>query len=421
MILTIPTLNSVSFLSPSFLFASSNNSSLTNDLDASKTPFEISGEIKGLINAAVDTNKTNAGVVVGLVDPNGTQFYGYGKMSNANNTTVDQDSIFAIGSNTKVFTVILLADMVENGMLKLDDPIQKYLPQNITIPQYKGHEITVGDLATHTSGLPEFPPNYCPTAFGNAHAAQTPNDMIQTHVDLMNCTENYGFDQLYQGLSNTTISREPGSKVEYSTFGSALLGDILVSISNSSSYDELLKERILNVLGMDSTSINLSDAQKSQLAIGHLYGRELPIWNLSNPIVAGGGLHSSASDMLKFLSANMGLIKTKLDKAMQESHLIRLDTGHTLPNNLKATANDNTTSGFYAGLGWFITTDFGNEIIWHNGATLDGYNAFMAFNPASDRGIVILVSSDTENADLSLAGAFKSNYLSYLVWNLLKG
>ena len=78
--------------------------------------------------------------------------------------------------------------MVEDGLIKLDDPIQKYLPQNITVPQYNGHEITVGDLATHTSGLPEFPPNYCPTAFGNAHAAQTPNDMIQTHVDLMNCT-----------------------------------------------------------------------------------------------------------------------------------------------------------------------------------------------------------------------------------------
>jgi serine-type D-Ala-D-Ala carboxypeptidase/endopeptidase len=105
---------------------------------------------------------------------------------------------------------------------------------------------------------------------------------------------------------------------------------------------------------------------------------------------------------------------------MQESHLIRLDTGRVLPNNLNAAANDNTTSGFYAGLEWFITTGFGNEIIWHNGATLDGYNAFMAFNPSSDRGIVILLSSHTENADLSLAGTFKGNYPSYLVWNLLK-
>ena len=108
-------------------------------------------------------------------------------MSNANNVTVDQNSIFAIGSNTKVFTAILLADMVEDGLIKLDDPIKKYLPPNVTVPQYEGHEITVGDLASHTSGLPEFPPNYCPTAFANAHVAQTPNDIIQTHVNLMNC------------------------------------------------------------------------------------------------------------------------------------------------------------------------------------------------------------------------------------------
>ena len=133
-----------------------------------------------------------------------------------------QDSIFAIGSNTKVITAILLDDMVEDGMLQVRRSYAKISSTGITIPQYKGHEITVGDLATHTSGLPEFPPTYCPTGFENAHSAQTPNDKIQTHAYLMNCPENYGFDQLYQGLSNTTISREPGSKVEYSTFGSSL-------------------------------------------------------------------------------------------------------------------------------------------------------------------------------------------------------
>ena len=94
------------------------------------------------------------------------------------------------------------------------------------------------------------------------------------------------------------------------TFGSALLGNILTLKSNMSSYEELLTKRVLNVLGMDSTSINLSDAQKSRLAIGHPYGQELPSLNFSNPIAPGGGLYSSASDMLKFISANMGLIKT---------------------------------------------------------------------------------------------------------------
>jgi CubicO group peptidase (beta-lactamase class C family) len=173
---------------------------------------------------------------------------------------------------------------------------------------------------------------------------------------------------------------------------------------------------------MDSTSVNLSDEQKSRLAAGHLYGQELPILNLSNPLAPGGALYSSASDMLKFLSANMGLIKTKLSNAMQESHLIRHSTGLVIPNNIDVSSNNTTTgTGFYVGLGWFVTTDFGNEIIWHNGATGGGYNAFMAFNPITDRGIVILCSSDKRDADITLAGLHNDNNLSYLVWNLLKG
>jgi CubicO group peptidase (beta-lactamase class C family) len=396
------------------------NSFLSQDgLDDPKSTFKITDNLKNLLKDIVDNNKTNAAFVVGLVDPNGTQFYGYGDMSTANKTIVDKNTIFAIGSNTKVFTAMLLADMVEDGLINLEDPIEKYLPPNMTVPQYKGHKITIEDLATHTSGLPEFPANYC-TNFATANP-QTPSDIIQNRLDLMNCTKNYTSDQFYQSLSNTTISREPGTKVEYSTFGSALLGNILLSKSNMSSYEELLKKRILNVLGMNDSSIYLSEAQKSRLAIGHLYGQELPLLNFSNSIVPGGGLYSSASDMLKFLSANIGLIKTKLDKPMQESHLILHDTGLTIPNNKKISNQNLTNSGFYIGLGWFVTTDFGNEIIWHNGATAGGYNAFMGFNPVTDRGIVILCSSVVDNADISIAGLYNNNALSTLVWNLLKG
>ncbi len=82
-------------------------------------------------------------------------------------------------------------------------------------------------------------------------------------------------------LSNTTLPREPGSKFDYSNFGMGILGHILTLKSNISSYDELLSKRILDVLGMNSTSIGLSDAQKSRLAIGHFNGQELPTWNTS--------------------------------------------------------------------------------------------------------------------------------------------
>jgi D-alanyl-D-alanine-carboxypeptidase/D-alanyl-D-alanine-endopeptidase len=138
-------------------------------------------------------------------------------------------------------------------------------------------------------------------------------------------------------------------------------------------------------------------------------------------MVPEGGLYSSAADMLKFISANIGLIKTKLDNAMQESHLIRHSTGQLIPNNIRVSGNtgNNTILEFYVGLGWFITTNLGKEIIWHNGATGGGYNAFMAFNPTTHRGIVLLCSTDRSDVDISTLVLNQKDKISSLIWNLL--
>ena len=264
---------------------SPNPSSAANkEKNNSTSTFEITDQIKALINDRLDKNKTNAAIAIGFVDQNGTQFYGHGKMSNTSNATVDENTIFSIGSITKVFTTTLLADMVNKRLINLDDPIEKYLPSNVTVPQYNGHKITIEDLATHTSGLPEFPDNFCPS-FDPAKTEVV--DSIQFRKDLFNCTKNYTFDPFYQGLSNTTIPREPGSQVEYSTFGIGLLGHILTLKSNMPSFDKLLDHNILDVLGMNDTSFVLSDSQKSRLAVGHFNGQELPTWNMSSPLAPG--------------------------------------------------------------------------------------------------------------------------------------
>jgi serine-type D-Ala-D-Ala carboxypeptidase/endopeptidase len=122
--------------------------------------------------------------------------------------------------------------------------------------------------------------------------------------------------------------------------------------------------------------------------------------------------------MLKFISANIGLIKTKLDNAMQESHLIRHNIGLLIPNNIDVSGN-NANIELYVGLGWGITTNLGNEIIWHNGATSGGYNAFMAFNPTTGRGIVVLCNTDRTDVDISNLGLNQKGMLSSLIWNLL--
>jgi serine-type D-Ala-D-Ala carboxypeptidase/endopeptidase len=381
--------------------------SLNNKIEEQKI-FKITDKLRETIQSLVDNNKTNAAIVVGLVDPNGTQFYGYGNMSNANHIIVNKDTIFAIGSITKVFTTILLADMVNRGLVNLDDPIEKYLPTSIKVPTFNGQKITLENLATHTSGLSEFPSSHCVSNFNGTD--DDDEDSIQARLFFIECDKNYTFDQLYQDLSNTTLIREPGLKFEYSTFGISLLGHIL-ALKSGMSYDRLVEERILNVLGMNSTSIVLSDAQKSRLAIGHLNGQELPFWNTSRPIAPAGGLHSSVADLLKFASANLGLIDTKINDAMKESHIIIHDSrlGKAFSNNYTA----------YVSLGWIIATNFGIQIVEHNGETADGYNSFIALNTSKDKGIVIIASASSIDIDVANIVFGPRDDLSRLIWNLL--
>src|SRR4051812_35516551 len=389
-------------------------SSLQNKMNNMTSNTELISKIKNEIKDTVDKNSSKSAIAIGFVDPNGTQAFGYGKLSNSHNSTVDRNTIFGIGSVTKVFTTILLADMVKDGIVKLNDPIDKYLPSNVTVPQYKGHKITLEDLATHTSGLPEFPSNYCKYYWDNFDKNLT----LQFRTDTIKCSKNYSTDQLYQGLSNTTISREPGSKFQYSSFGSSLLGHILTQKSNMSSWNELVEKRILSVLGMNSTGIDLANEQKSRLAVGHLNNNELPFGSLNPTIVPSGGLYLTIDDMLKFVSANMGLIKTKIDNVMQESHLIRHYNGFLGPNNVKL-IDKNNGEGVYTGLGWVINTNYGHEIIWHNGVTADGYNAIIAFNPTTHKGIVLIASAGQNNIEIANIGFSHNHGLAYLIWKYL--
>jgi serine-type D-Ala-D-Ala carboxypeptidase/endopeptidase len=144
----------------------------------------------------------DASIVVGIITPNGTQVFGYGNMSKANSTKVNGNTIFDTASLTKTFTTTLLADMVKQGLVNLEDPIELYLPTNVKAPTYNGHDITLEDLATHTSGLPGFPAGW-----------------IRNHT--------YSTQQVYGFLSNATLQSEPGAKANYSDFGMGLLGHIL--------------------------------------------------------------------------------------------------------------------------------------------------------------------------------------------------
>jgi serine-type D-Ala-D-Ala carboxypeptidase/endopeptidase len=321
-------------------------------------------------------------IVIGIVSPNGTQVYSYGNISKENSTNVNGDSIFDIGSITKTFTTTLLVDMVKRGLISLDDPIENYLPNNVKVPMYNGRTITIENLATHTSGLPDFPAGW-------------------------NRNQSYTNEQVYNFLSNITLQTEPGVFANYSDFGMGLLGHIL-AIKSGISYERLVKDRILNVLGMDSTGIAMNstnvtypDILKSRLAVGHSGGEEVALEFIPEALQPAGALYSTANDLMKYLSANLGLINTKINDILEETHLIRAE--YQQPQATRATAelfsSNKSLSTSYVGLGWFIDTDLGAEIIQHSGS-IDGYSSFIGFNPDKQVGFVELCSC--EGADMPM-------------------
>jgi CubicO group peptidase (beta-lactamase class C family) len=113
--------------------------------------------IKDNLALRIDRQRDGVGIVVGLIDRDGRRVVAHGRCKRGGRRLVDGDTLFEIGSNGKVFTSLLLSDMVRRGEAALDDPVAKYLPGRVTVPERGGRQITLADLATHTSGLPRMP------------------------------------------------------------------------------------------------------------------------------------------------------------------------------------------------------------------------------------------------------------------------
>ncbi len=304
--------------------------------------------------------------MVGIVDDNGTRAIGYGKPSLDSDQTVDGDTVFEIGSVTKVFTATLLAEMAERGEVSLDDPISKYLPKSVKTPTRNGKEITLLALATHTSGFPKMPTNWAPRDNRNPYA-------------------DYTLEQMYAFLSGYTLTRDIGSQFEYSNYGGALLGHIL-ALRAGTDYETLVQTRILKPLTMKSTGVRLTPDMATHLAQGYYSGLR-PATNWDLPTFTGaGGLRSTANDMMKFVAANLGLIKSPLLAAMQMTHQPRHNTD---------------LSNAQIGLCWVILRQFDTEIVCHNGQT-GGYHAFVGFDKSKRKGVVVLSNSANNIDDIGL-------------------
>ena len=310
----------------------------------------------------MDVGRDTPGLVAAFLDGDRQRVTAYGQSGAVNNRPLDGDTVFEIGSITKVFTALLFADMVLKGELAPDDPAAKYLPASVKMPDFEGTPITLMDLATYTSGLPRMPSNFAP------------KDPANPYID-------YAAERLYDYLSNYKLAYKPGKHYEYANLGFGLLGHIL-ELRGGKSYEELVVSRICAPLGMDDTRITLSDSMQQRLARGHNAALE-PVANWEFAALAGAGaLRSTANDLLKFLRMCMNPADDPVAAALKMTLSQR-----------RPRAKERDVS-----LGWFVASRFEDEVIWKSGGT-GGYATFIGYSTKTRRNFILLSNAADYDAN----------------------
>lgn len=344
--------------------------------------------------------KHSGALVIGIHDNGKEKIFYYG-----NNQIPDSTSIFELGGITESFTSVLFADMSVKGIIKMDERLKDFLPVTVPAPVYQKiictradetsqlkqmgeHEnvrinftpfvcfpdpstkpqvIILCDLATHTTGLPE-----------------TPFNLKKNKDDPF---ANYTKENLYDFLKEYRFDEPLGYDYNHSGLGIALLGHAL-SLKSKTDFDTLITQRIFNPLQMSDTRIHLSQSEQQRLLQGHdKDGNRVPNWNY-DVMAPAGGMHSTISDMMKFLRVNMSTKKDALANILDYTHNARL----------KLTGKKKDTE---IALGWKINSLAADEkrVVWQEGST-GGFSSYIGFVETNHTGVVILSSVSKNNTNV---------------------
>jgi CubicO group peptidase (beta-lactamase class C family) len=312
--------------------------------------------VQAALRQAVGTRAGVAGMLAVIIDESGSHMTSWGS-SGVPGLPLDGEAVFEIMSITKVLTSLLLVDMVGRGEVALADPVAKYLPSSLKLHDERG-PIRLVDLATYTSGLPNMPTNLPPNWYA-----------------LPNPLADYTEAQFFAFLSDYVPRYAPGTHYEYANAGFGLLG-IALARRAGKTYEELLIERVCAPLGLAHTRINLTNDMRRHLVQGH--GVDLKpthIWDFT-ALPGAGYARSSANDLTSFIKACLGFVKTPLSGSLARMREIQRPTG--LP-------------GTNAGMGWYLTEDKGDQIVWKSGLSA-GCNTFIGYSPQRRRGAILLAN-----------------------------
>lgn len=309
-------------------------------------------ELEKVLKHKIETEKLSVGIAVAIIENGQVSFINVGVANKETAQKIDQNTLFEIGSVSKVMTTTALATFVEEGKLKLSDPVQNYLPNSVRLPMKNDKAITFESLANHRSGLPRLPSNMPFSKPLNPYA-------------------DYTTEMMYEFLNQYTLPRELGESPEYSNLAVGLLGHTLAKIDDMN-YEQMLMQRVLKPLKMNDTFVDVPKSVQTRRSKGHNGSLETTdYWQL--PAMAGAGaVVSDPSDMALFLKANMQ--QNELASAINLTHQPTADFG-----------NSHTK----VGLGWIIQSTAEGDVYMHNGQT-GGFASFIGFNPTLHKGIVIL-------------------------------
>lgn len=320
-----------------------------------------SGDIRQLLAARMQRN--GVGVVVGVIEPAGRRIVSHGRSGAADGRALDGDTVFQIGSLTKPFTGLLLAEMVRSGEVKLEDALQKYLPADVQMP-VRSQSINLLHLATHRSGLPSMPTNFRLDA--------EPNPV-----------EAYTVDDLHRFLSSHVLPREPGAGFQYSNLGMSLLGHALAARAGQP-YETLLTSRVLRPLHMPSSAVTPDAGMAERLAPGHdRYLQPVHTWEMK-ALQASGSLRSTANDLLNLLAAYLGYLDTPLKEAMAQQLATRFPEGSMVA------------------MGW-AARKVGDRVVYTHDGGKQGYRCAAVFDLATRTGIVLLANARTDDEPTAIA------------------
>lgn len=325
------------------------------------------GQVDTLVKPLMEKQKA-VGIVVGIITPEGErEFFCYGE-TKPGGPEPTPDTFFEIGSVSKPITALLLALMVENGEVKLEDPVQRHLPKELVVPRRGMQDITLLELVTHTSGLPRNPPNQQRLANKDEAIAVNPYGK-------------YDGKQLAEGLAEIELKAIDKPGFAYSNLGMGLLGEALAHQAGMS-YGDLVRTRIFDPLQMKDTTVTPTNAQLDRMATGNSsVGKPLPRWTFET-LHGCGAVCSTPNDMLTLHEAFCGRTETKLSKAMLFTQEKRYPA--FLGNSV--------------GLSWFIHDMDGRSVWWHNGGTT-GFKMCNAFCDHPAVAVVAMCNAGSDATD----------------------